>query len=67
MGERQPASGGELAPLFVDCRLLEERGQASNDENDVADAAERHHHGVKPPYLARTHEDQNATTPACMR
>jgi hypothetical protein len=35
---------------------MEERGQASNDENEVPDGPECHHHGFGPPHLTGTHK-----------
>ena len=49
--ERARASADELPPLSIFRLQMEERGQASNDENEVPDATECHHHGFGPPHL----------------
>ena len=54
--ERPRASADELPPLSIFRRLMEERGHASNDENEVPDATECHHHGFGPPHLTGLHK-----------
>jgi hypothetical protein len=50
--EHQQTTGKELPPLFG-VRPIEERCQASNDENEVPNPTEGDHHRVEPPYLTR--------------
>lgn len=45
--EHQHPTGKELPPLFGVPRQLEERREASDHENDVADSADGHHRRVK--------------------
>ena len=51
--ESHRAPKEELAPLVVIPFLNEERSQAGHYEDEVSNAAERHHHGIKPLHLAR--------------
>jgi hypothetical protein len=44
--ERQHSSANKVPPLLIVLCLIEERGQASNDENKVPDSTERN------PYLS---------------
>ena len=45
--EHQHATGKELPPFFGVRCLMEERCEASNDENEMADSADGHHHRFK--------------------
>jgi hypothetical protein len=52
--ENQHATRKELPPFLLVRCLLEERRQASKDENEVPDPTEGHHHRFKVPYLTST-------------
>jgi hypothetical protein len=54
--ERACASADELPPVSIFRRLIEERSQASNDENEVPHATECHHRGFGPPHLSGMHK-----------
>jgi len=45
--EHQRASADELPPFFGVRRLVEERREASNNQNEMADSADGHHHSFK--------------------
>jgi hypothetical protein len=49
--ENQNATRKELPPFFGVRCLVEERRQASKDENEVPDPTEGYHHRFKVPYL----------------
>jgi hypothetical protein len=54
--EGHHSSPDELPPLVVPCPAIAERSQAGNDENDVRDSTDRHHHRFKSPHLARMND-----------
>lgn len=54
--ERACASADELPPVSISRCLIEERSQASNDENEVPYATECDHHGFGPPHLSGMHK-----------
>jgi hypothetical protein len=49
--DRDRTTPGELPPFPVRGLILKGRNQTSENENEMSDATERHHHRVKPPYL----------------
>ena len=51
--EHQHATDKELPPFSCARRLVDERRQASKDENEVPYRTERHHHRFNVPHLTR--------------
>ena len=45
--KNQHATGNELPPFFGVRRLVKERREASNNENEMADSTDGHHHSFK--------------------
>jgi len=50
------ATANELPPSFLVHPSIVKRNQAPKDENEMSDASDCHHHGVKPPRLAGMNE-----------
>src|ERR1700677_882608 len=46
VGQGQESAGEEFDPIFRCGSLFEEAGDAGDDENEVADAADCHHYGI---------------------
>jgi hypothetical protein len=65
--EYQHATRKELPPFFSVRSLVEERRQASKDENEVPDPTEGYHHRFKMPYLTRMQKRPNSTAPTWIR